>query len=260
METLARETCCQLSTDCPVDLMSEYAGPVCLTLAMRMLGAGSADRQRLSTLGDQAVSRVGSPHGSLLRRQGDAAVAELAHAFQNAPMPQGDQVFVGISQTLPRQLASGWVALFEHPAEVARLRAEPHLMPRAVEELMRYAPIIQTVSRRAMSDVDLNGLRISRGTQVNLMLACANRDPERFPDPDRLDVSRQPASQVALGLGRDSCVGAVVVRMLFAVTTAALLDSFCEINPAGPVEWQRPSVFCWPASFPVMFRRQLKAE
>jgi len=256
VEALARATLQQLPDGRPVDLLREFAEPVCLTLAIRMMGADPSGRQRLSELGAQVLGRVGAPQDSLLRPQADAAVAELGRAFQNAPIPLGEQTFVGISQTLPRLLASGWVALLRHPAELARLRAEPKLMPRAVEELMRYAPIIHLVSRRALADVYLAGLRIARGAQVNLMLSAANRDPEQFPDPDRLDVSRCPAGQVALGFGRDSCAGAVVVRMVSSVTTAALLESFREIEPAGPVEWHSRSVFRWPASVPVMLRRE----
>lgn len=88
------------------------------------------------------------------------------------------------------------------------------------------------------------------------MLASANRDPQQFPDPGRLDVSRRPASQVALGIGRDSCAGAVVVRMVSEVTTAALLESFREITLAGTVEWQIGSDYGWPASAYVMFCRE----
>jgi cytochrome P450 len=163
---------------------------------------------------------------------------------------------MGITKTLPRLLASGWVALLRHPDELKRLRAEPHLMPRAVEELMRYAPTVHMLSRRAMADVDLDGLQIAKGTQVNLMLASANRDPEKFPDPDRLDVSRRPANQAALGIGRHSCAGAVVVRMVSAATTAALLQSFHEITPTAPVEWHIGPEDCWPESAYVALKRE----
>jgi cytochrome P450 len=182
VEALARTTLDQLSVGRPVDLLREFAEPIGLALAMGMMGACPADRERLSGLGTQVFGRVGSPKESLLRPQADAAAAELARVFQNVPIPRSEQTFMGVSKTLPRLLASGWVTLLRHPDEIARLRAEPHLMPRAVEELMRYAPTIHVIARQAKADVDLDGLRIACGQQVNLMLASANRDPEHFPD------------------------------------------------------------------------------
>ena len=253
VEALSRATLDQLSTDRPIDLLSEFAEPVCLTLAIGMTGADQGDRQRLSGLSAQAFGRMDPPTGSSLRPQ---AAAELARIFEKAPIPRSEQTFIGIAKTLPRLLVSGWVALLRHPEELKRLRAEPHLMPRAVEELMRYAPTVHIVSRRAMADLDLNGLPIARGTQVNLMLASANRDPEQFPDPDRLDVSRRPRNQAALGIGRDSCAGAVVVRMVSAVTTVALLESFDEITPSGPVEWHFGPESCWPEAAYVALQRE----
>jgi len=216
-------------------------------------GANQGDRQRLSELGAQVFDRKDSPNGSPLQPQ---AAAELARIFEKAPIPRSEQTFMGIAKTLPRLLASGWVALLRHPDELRRLRAEPYLMPRAVEELMRYAPTVHMLSRRAMADVELDGLPIARGTQVNLMLASANRDPEKFPDPDRLDVSRRPANQAALGIGRHSCAGAVVVRMVSAVSTAALLESFHEITPTGRVEWHIGPEDCWPESAYVALKRE----
>jgi len=195
----------------------------------------------VSTLGAQVFGNA----------QAAAAVAELQELLRQAPIPLGQQTFIGLTQTLPRLMANGWTALAQHPAELARRRAEPQLMGRAVEELMRYAPIIQMVSRRAMADVDLAGERVAEGGQVNLMLAVANRDPEHFRDPEALDVSRREGNQLALGIGRDSCAGAVAVRMIYAAATAALLEAFAEIEPAGPVEWRQRSVFRWPAALPV---------
>ena len=256
VEVLARSTLDQLPVGRPVDLLREFAEPVGLALAMGMMGASPADRERLSGLGTQVFGKVGSPKESFLRPRADAAAAELARCFQNVPIPRSEQTFMGVSKTLPRLLANGWVALLRHPDETARLRAEPRLMPRAVEELMRYAPTIHVIARHAKADVELNGLRIACGQQVNLMLASANRDPEQFPDPNRLDVSRRPASRAALGIGRDSCAGAVVVRMMSATTTAALLKSFREITLIDPVEWHSSSESCWPEAVYVTFQRE----
>jgi cytochrome P450 len=253
VEALSRATLDQLPTGRPIELLGEFAEPVCLTLAMGVTGVDQGDRQRLHDLSAQVFSRTDSPDGAFLRAH---ASAELARIFEKSPIPRSEQTFIGIAKTLPRLLTSGWVALLRHPEELMRLRREPDLMPRAVEELMRYAPTVHMVSRRAMADVDLDGLPISQSTQVNLMLASANRDPEQFPDPNRLDVSRRAANQAALGIGRDSCAGAAVVRMVFAATTAAFLESFHEITATGPVQWQSGPESCWPESVYVGFKRE----
>ena len=113
-------------------------------------------------------------------------------------------------------------------ASIARLRAHPELLPGAIEELLRYAGIVRRVFRRATANVDLGGVRIAEGELAVLMLASANRDPEQFPDPDRLDLTRPITSHVALGTGRNSCVGAMLIRMAASVATGALTATFAE--------------------------------
>jgi cytochrome P450 len=135
------------------------------------------------------------------------------------------------------------------------LRAQPDLMPGAVEELLRYAGIVRRVFRQATEDLDLGGARILKGDRVLLMLASANRDPEQFSQPNRLDVSRQISSQVALGMGRNSCVGAPLIRMAAGVATRALVETFAEAEVAGPVEWHVGSGFCFPVAVPVWLRQ-----
>ena len=95
-------------------------------------------------------------------------------------------------------------------------------MPGAIEELLRYAGIVRRVFRRATADIDLGGVRIAEGELAVLMLASANRDPEQFPDPDRLLLARPAAGHVSLGTGRNSCVGALLIRLAASVATGAL--------------------------------------
>jgi cytochrome P450 len=158
--------------------------------------------------------------------------------------------FVGVAQTLPRLLASCWLALFRHPVEVARLRADPGLRPRAVEELLRYAGIIPRLYRKATVDIDLGCVRPTAGQLVTLMVASANRDPERFPEPGRMDVSRPATGQLSLGIGHGSCAGARIVRMALDVSTQAILQRFEHVEVRGTIRWQT-GVFCWPRSVPV---------
>jgi cytochrome P450 len=160
----------------------------------------------------------------------------------------GEPAFVALSQTLPRLLANCWLALLRHPAEFARLRSHPELLPNAVEELLRYAGIVRRVFRRATADLDLGGVRIANGDLAMLMLASANRDPDQFPDPNRLDLARPIATHVSLGTGRNSCVGAMLIRMAASVATAALTARFAAATAHPVPEWRLGSGFCFPAA------------
>jgi cytochrome P450 len=166
----------------------------------------------------------------------------------------GEPAFVALSQTFPRLLANEWLALVRHPAEFARLREHPDLLPAAVDELMRYAGIVRRVYRRATDDVELGTVRIAGGELAMLMLASANRDPEEFADPDRLDVTRSASHHVALGTGRNSCVGGMLTRMAASVATSALTARFREAELIGADDWRIGSGFCFPGSVRVRFR------
>jgi cytochrome P450 len=122
-------------------------------------------------------------------------------------------------------------------------------MPRAIEELLRFACIPQMLFRRASDEVELNGLRIASGERVILMLATANRDPAQFAHPERLDWHRRGTAHFSLGLGPHSCVGGPLIRMAMAVITGSFVDRFAQAALHGPVEWQGGSGFRSPASF-----------
>ena len=103
----------------------------------------------------QAFAATGEPDDSPLQSEATAASAEWQRILEKGGVPMAEPAFVGTAQTLPRLLASGWLALLEHPAEWARLRARPELMPGAIEELQRYAGPVRSVVRRARASLDL---------------------------------------------------------------------------------------------------------
>ena len=246
----------RLATDRAVDLFGEFTLPWGLELAMLVTGASPADSRRLSDLGCRVFAATGAESkDTALRADAAAATAELERIFESGPIPMGEPAFVALSQTLPRLLANAWLALVRHPDEFARLRARPDLLPGAVEELLRYAGIVRRVFRRATANVDLGGVRIADGELAVLMLASANRDPQQFPDPDRLDLARPVTSHVALGTGRNSCVGAMLIRVAASVATGALAAKFAEVSFRTVGEWRTGSGFCFPASVYVNLRR-----
>jgi hypothetical protein len=245
-----------LATDRPVDLLAEYFRPWCLNAGLLVMQAAPEDHARLADLGDRVFAATGAPDDSDLRPRAAEATAELERFFEGGPVPMGEPTFVAISQTLPRLLANIWMGLLQHPAEVELLRSEPHLLAAAVEELLRFGGIVRRVWRQALADVEVGGIRVASGERMMLMLASANRDPEQFPDPDRLVVTRRVDGQVALGMGRNSCIGNLVIRMAVAATAGALLANFAEIGLCGTPEYRVGSGYCFPASVPVRLRRE----
>lgn len=183
------------------------------------------------------------------------ANAQFEKRDRKRAIPLGKSVFLGTSQTIPLFLANAWLALLRHPAELARLRAEPDLIPRAIEELLRYAGVVHTLYRQATANVDLAGVRILENERVILKVASANRDPAQFPEPDRLDVTRRVTGQVALGAGPHSCVGASLVRMAAGIATSGFVAELAVAETGGPVEWYRNRTVCSPASVPVRLQR-----
>jgi cytochrome P450 len=241
-----------LARDRPVDLLREFSLPCCLSLAVTVTGVNAADADRLGELGNTAFAGTGAAAGSEPHSRAAAATSELNRYFENAAQRMGEPTFVGTSQTMARLLANGWLALLGHPEQCRRLRDHPELMPDAVDELLRYAGIVPTLFRRAHAAVAIGDADIQTGQRVHLMIASANRDPEQFPDPDRLDIARRAVNHLALGNGRNSCVGMLVIRMAAAATTGALLREFPRARLVGETAWESSASFCWPAGVKVM--------
>lgn len=245
--------------DDPVDLVSEFAEPWCLAAAEIVTGSEPADQRGLLAAARIVSAASADPIDERLRSPAAIASAELERYFaeprvQGPAIPMAGPTFVALSRTMACLLASGWLALVRHPVELARLRADPEQLPRAIEEILRYACLPQTILRRASKPVALCGLRIEKGDRVILRIASANRDPRQFPDPDRIDFSRRATAQLSLGFGPHSCVGAALIRMTIVVATRVFVKKFGAAKICGPVEWQGGGGFCSPARLRVECR------
>jgi hypothetical protein len=234
-----------------VDLFREFALPWGLTLAISATAADPADREKLGALSTRVFAATGVAEDSPARSDAAEATTQLESIFQHGPVPMGEPTFVALSQTMPRLLASCWFALVSHPREYAILRAQPDLMPAAVEEMLRYAGIVRRVYRRSTAPVELGGASIPQGELVALMLASANRDPVQFPEPDRLDVTRAVPSHFSLGYGRNSCVGGNPIRVAVAVATTVLVRTFASAQLTRESNWCTGSGFYFPESLNV---------
>ncbi|WP_370422610.1 cytochrome P450 [Streptomyces sp. QH1-20] len=150
-------------------------------------------------------------------------------------------------ETTTNLLAKGLLALLAHPGPLDRLRARPGSLPGAVEELVRYDSPVQMISRWALEDDRVGGRVIRRGEKVTLVLGSANRDPERFPDPDRLDLHRDARRHTGFGLGIHYCVGAPLARAEAEIGLTALLGLPGLALTDEPVRWADDLVFHGPA-------------
>jgi cytochrome P450 len=252
IEQLAHSQMAALPRDRPVDLVGDFAEPWCTAVAFIVTGVGSERRARLTELARRVSAAAADPEDSDVKSAAASADSELARHFPASAFPMAGAAFVALAQTLPGFLANAWLALLRHPNELSRLNENPDLMPAAIEELLRYATLARRIMRLAHAHAELGGMRILAGQKVNLALNSANRDPEQFAEPNRLDLTRRAVRHLSLGAGPHSCAGAALIRMASAVATRAFVQKFHAGTVCEPVKWRGGIVFRAPA---VLFAR-----
>ena len=142
-------------------------------------------------------------------------------------------------ETTTNLIGNGTWLLLNHPEEAARLRADPGLVPTAVEEMLRYDGSIQLNNRRLGEPMTLSGRALPEGTFVTIGIGAANRDPAQFPHPERFDVGRKPNRHVAFGQGDHACAGMNVARLEVRVAIGRLVARFPALSLAGAPERDR---------------------
>ncbi|MCF3104392.1 cytochrome P450 [Streptomyces roseoverticillatus] len=239
----------------PLDLVEAFARPVPALMICELLGVPYADREvfqrHTAALMDQSSS-VEEMQAAWTGLQ--EYIQALVSAKRAAPTDDllsdltagdlTDEELTGLGgfllgaglDTTANMLAHGTFALLSNPDQLAALRADPGLAGGAVEELMRYLTVAHTTVRSALEDVEVDGLLIRAGETVTLSLQAANRDPERFPAPDALDLSRRAVGQLGFGHGIHQCLGQQLARVEMRVAFPALFARFPSLRLAVPPE------------------------
>jgi cytochrome P450 len=158
------------------------------------------------------------------------------------------------TDTTRNQLAAAVQAFCEHPGQWDLLAEHPELAPKAVEEAMRYSPVIFTTMRTAVEDVELGGFTLPAGTLVIANTAAANRDPAVYPDPDGFDITRGDApAMLTFGGGIHYCLGAHLARIELAEALTKMARRMPNMRISDPVPWKSITGISGPASLPVEF-------
>ena len=143
-------------------------------------------------------------------------------------------LLVAGNETTRNLIGNGMLALLRHPDQLERLRQHPDMLDAAVGELLRFDPPVQFDGRIAREDVEVGGKTIRSGDRVISLLGAANRDPDAFAEPDRLDIGRSEKSHISFGRGIHYCLGASLAVLEGKVVFAALLERFPTIRLAEP--------------------------
>jgi cytochrome P450 len=138
------------------------------------------------------------------------------------------------NETTTNLIGNGMLALMRHPEQLSLLRREPQLLTRAIEEMLRYDPPVQSSGRFTTTDVRLGGTEIPAGALAVMILAAANRDPAHFRDPERFDITRDPNDHLAFGEGIHFCVGAPLARIEARVAFEEVLAGFPKLRLRSP--------------------------
>jgi cytochrome P450 len=236
-----------------VDLVSSFAFPLPFTVICELLGVPMSEREvfgrALSVLlspsptqaaSDKVVALLCALVEARQREPDDALVSALIAARDgDERLNQRElqstifQLIVAGHDTTASLIGNGVVALFRNPEAMARLRADETLIPHAIEELLRYdAPVPHSTFRYATEPIELGGVTIPAGAQVIINLASANRDPDHYRDPDRLDVDRADNRHLGFGHGIHFCLGAPLARMEGQLALRSLLTRFPDMRLA----------------------------
>ncbi|SER72306.1 hypothetical protein SAMN05216188_114160 [Lentzea xinjiangensis] len=247
----------------PFDLVSEYAAPLAFAASALLFGIPLTDEdevvgwsEAIVAAMDSGLTPAAAPPGTRARDALSGAISGWIDAGPETGL-LADLARMGAAESLSRDMvantlrvmlhagyapssrfvSSSVLALLRSPGDWDRLRHNG-VSDDAVKELLRHSGPVQAVARVVARDVELRGRTLRRGSDLILLVAAANRDPARFPDPDRLDLTRSPNHNLGFGWGPHACVGASLARLTCSVGLSALLRRVPGLRLCGEaVHW-----------------------
>jgi len=252
-----------------MDVIADLAGPLPCIVTAEMLGLPVEDHRQLKLWSQDFAEMLGNfQHNPDRVPKILKSTEEMIAYFQNKIQSNGIRpdrlvsslinaeidgdrlteeeviancivTMVGGQETTTNLIGSGVLTLLRNPDQLEKLRADLSLIPSAVEELLRYESPSQHTGRLAPDDIEMGGKQIRKHQAVMAVMAAANRDPARFPDPDRLDITRLDNHHVAFGYGPHFCFGAPLARIEGQIAFEEMLRTFprWSLKP-GPLVWR----------------------
>ena len=269
-----------------IDLIADFAFPLPAIVVAEMLGFPTENLDQMKAWSDDIVSFHGSGRADRervlksneafvemrswlrelfeerRRRPKDDLVSRLvAVEEEGEKLTETELVATCITlltaghETTTGLITNGMLALLHHPEQRRLLEENPDLIESAVDEFLRYDPPFQRTWRLTAEDVEMRGKRIRKGQIVSQMLGAASRDPEQFPDPDRLDITRRDSAHFAFGFGVHYCLGATLAHREAEIAIPTLLRRLPGLKMAvNKPEWKTNITFHMPESLPLEFR------
>ena len=262
------------------DFVLDFALPLPMTVICELMGFPSSDRQLFrnwstAILTDSGADSFAGATAELVdyfraliaerrARPGDDLLSALIEDCDGGELTEHEVVsmvyllLIGGHETTVNLLSTALLALCQNPDQFADLRAEPSILPMAVDEFLRYeAPVCMATIRFTDAPVDVRGVEIPAGELVMLSLGAANRDPRRFTDPDRLLLRRNDPGHLAFGYGIHRCLGAFLGRLEAETALGGLIRRFPRIELAADeasLPWRDTIMLRGLESLPVRFR------
>src|SRR5712692_1059805 len=269
-----------------MDVIANLAEPLPAIVTAEMLGVPTSHRHQLKAwsadfaemLGNfqhnpdhvpkvlKSVREMTAYFRDAVQEQKEQPREGLIHSFLSAEV-DGDRftedeivanlivTMVGGQETTTNLIGNGMLTLLRNPQEMQRLREDLSLIPSAVEEMLRYESPSQHTARLAPEDVEMGGKKIRKRQAVIAVMGAANRDPERFPDPDRLNITRQDNRHVAFGWAAHFCFGAPLARLEGQIAFETILRRFPTLLlEAGPLTWRNNLGLRGLTALPVSFK------
>jgi cytochrome P450 len=254
--------------DGTADLVHHLSYPLPMTVIAEMLGIpverradfrrwsehtmGTAMAPTAMTSGPPATGQfVGGPEGEMSlffeevvnerrRNPGDDLISALVTGKEALSHEEVLMfcvlLLIAGNETTTNLISNAALAFFENPEQAEVLASDPSLVPSAMEEALRYDSPVQFMFRQVKTDTEIRGQQIAAGSGVLVLFGSANRDADKYPDPESFDVRRNPKDHVAFGAGIHLCLGAALARLESKVAWETLLERTRNLRPAGPGE------------------------